>query len=236
MTRAIPWITSNSSTFPDLSTALNEPNGLLAFGDDLSAERVYQAYQNGIFPWFSDGEPVMWWSPDPRGIINISQLVINKTLKKVIKRNTFTVTINKDFNQVIALCADAPFRQEETWIVDPMIAAYKLLHKQGKAHSIEVWHNEQLVGGLYGVAVNGYFSGESMFYRQSNASKIALVYLAELLKSINVEVIDCQMVNPFLANMGCIEVTREQFLQYQSTAKKIIPPINFWQTKTLAYI
>ena len=236
MTRAIPWITSNSSTFPDLSTALNEPNGLLAFGDDLSAERVYQAYQNGIFPWFSDGEPVMWWSPDPRGIINISQLVINKTLKKVIKRNTFTVTINKDFNQVISLCADAPFRQEETWIVDPMIAAYRLLHEQGKAHSIEVWHNEQLVGGLYGVAVNGYFSGESMFYRQSNASKIALVYLAELLKSINVEFIDCQMLNPFLANMGCIEVTREQFLQYQSTAKKIIPPINFWQTKTLAYI
>ena len=100
MTRAIPWITSNSSTFPDLSTALNEPNGLLAFGDDLSAERVYQAYQNGIFPWFSDGEPVMWWSPDPRGIINISQLVINKTLKKVIKRNTFTVTINKDLSLI----------------------------------------------------------------------------------------------------------------------------------------
>ena len=236
MTRAIPWITSNSSTFPDLTTALNEPNGLLAFGDDLSPQRIFQAYQNGIFPWFSDGEPVMWWSPDPRGIINISQLVINKTLKKVIKRNTFTVTINKDFNQVISLCADAPFRQEETWIVDPMIAAYRLLHEQGKAHSIEVWHNEQLVGGLYGVAVNGYFSGESMFYRQSNASKIALVYLAELLKSINVEFIDCQMLNPFLANMGCIEVTREQFLGYQSAAKKIIPPINFWQTKTLAFI
>lgn len=236
MTRAIPWITSNSSTFPDLTTALNEPNGLLAFGDDLSPQRIFQAYQNGIFPWFSDGEPVMWWSPDPRGIINISQLVINKTLKKVIKRNTFTVTINKDFNQVISLCADAPFRQEETWIVDPMIAAYRLLHEQGKAHSIEVWHNEQLVGGLYGVAVNGYFSGESMFYRQSNASKIALVYLAKLLKSINVEFIDCQMLNPFLANMGCIEVTREQFLEYQSAAKKIIPPINFWQTKTLAFI
>lgn len=236
MTRAIPWITSNSSTFPDLTTALNEPNGLLAFGDDLSPQRIFQAYQNGIFPWFSDGEPVMWWSPDPRGIINISQLVINKTLKKVIKKNTFTVTINKDFNQVISLCADAPFRQEETWIVDPMIAAYRLLHEQGKAHSIEVWHNEQLVGGLYGVAVNGYFSGESMFYRQSNASKIALVYLAKLLKSINVEFIDCQMLNPFLANMGCIEVTREQFLEYQSAAKKIIPPINFWQTKTLAFI
>ena len=214
MTRAIPWITSNSSTFPDLTTALNEPNGLLAFGDDLSPQRIFQAYQNGIFPWFSDGEPVMWWSPDPRGIINISQLVINKTLKKVIKRNTFTVTINKDFNQVISLCADAPFRQEETWIVDPMIAAYRLLHEQGKAHSIEVWHNEQLVGGLYGVANDCYCSSEAMFYRHSNASKIALVYLAKLLKSINVEFIDCQMLNPFLANMGCIEVTREQFLGY----------------------
>ena len=233
MTRAIPWITSNSSIFPDLSTALTDPNGLLAFGDDLSPQRIYQAYQNGIFPWFSDGEPVMWWSPDPRGIINISQLTINKTLKKVLKRESFTVTLNKDFNQVIALCADAPFRQEETWIVDPMIAAYKLLHDQGRAHSIEVWHNEQLVGGLYGVAVNGYFSGESMFYKESNASKIALVYLANLLKSINVEFIDCQMLNPFLAGMGCIEVSRQQFLKQQSLAKTINPPIEFWQTRQL---
>lgn len=234
MTRAIPWITSNSSTFPDLSTALNEPNGLLAFGDDLSPQRVYQAYQNGIFPWFSDGEPVMWWSPDPRGIINISALNINKTLQKVLNRKTFTVTLNKDFNQVIALCADAPFRKEETWIVNPMIAAYKLLHGQGKAHSIEVWRNEQLVGGLYGVAVNGYFSGESMFYQESNASKVALVYLAKLLKSINVKFIDCQMLNPFLASMGSIEITRELFIQQQYIAKSTQVPENFWQTKTLS--
>lgn len=233
MTRAIPWITSNSSTFPDLSTALNEPNGLLAFGDDLSPQRIFQAYQNGIFPWFSDGEPVMWWSPNPRGIINVSTININKTLQKVLKRKTFTITLNKDFGQVIALCADAPFRQEETWIVNPMIAAYKLLHSQGKAHSIEVWLNDQLVGGLYGVAVNGYFSGESMFYRESNASKVALVYLAKLLKSINVEFIDCQMLNPFLSTMGCVEITREAFVLQQCVAKAIIPPKDFWQAKCL---
>jgi len=233
MTRAIPWLSSNSSTFPDLSHALDEPNGLLAFGDDLSPKRIIQAYQLGIFPWFSDGDPVMWWSPNPRGIINISQLNINKTLQKILKREIFSVTLNNDFKQVIELCADAPFRCEETWIVNPMLSAYKKLHDQGKAHSIEVWQNEQLVGGLYGVAVNGYFSGESMFYRQSNASKVALVYLASLLKSIDIELIDCQMLNPFLASMGCIEVSREQFITQQVASKAIVPPANFWQPRAL---
>ena len=233
MTRAIPWLSSNSSTFPELSSALAEPNGLLAFGDDLSARRIIQAYQLGIFPWFSDGEPVMWWSPDPRAIINISELKINKTLHKVLKRETFTVTLNKSFEQVIEQCADAPFRREETWIVDPMLAAYKKLHQQGQAHSIEVWQDDKLVGGLYGVAVNGYFSGESMFYQQSNASKVALVYLARLLKSIDVELIDCQMLNPFLASMGCIEISREHFVSWQLAAKTIIPPEDFWHPRVL---
>ena len=233
MKRAIPWLSSNSSTFPDLSSALDEPNGLLAFGDDLSPQRIIQAYQLGIFPWFSDGDPVMWWSPNPRGIINIAQLNINKTLQKILKREIFSVTLNNDFKQVIELCADAPFRCEETWIVNPMLSAYKKLHAQGKAHSIEVWQNEQLVGGLYGVAVNGYFSGESMFYRESNASKVALVYLASLLKSIGIELIDCQMLNPFLASMGCIEVSREQFITQQVAAKSIVPPANFWQPRAL---
>ena len=233
MTRAIPWLSSDSSTFPALSDALTEPNGLLAFGDDLSAERIIQAYQQGIFPWFSDGDPVMWWSPNPRALINISQLKINKTLKKILKRQQFTVTLNQDFQQVIALCADAPFRTEETWIVDPMLIAYKELHRQGKAHSIEVWQKDQLVGGLYGVAINGYFSGESMFYRESNASKVALVYLAQLLSSINVELIDCQLLNPFLASMGCVEISRTQFIEQQQKAISIIPPQEFWQTRQL---
>lgn len=235
MQRAIPWLSSSSSTFPSLSNALTEPNGLLAFGDDLSPERIIQAYQLGIFPWFSDGEPVMWWSPDPRAIINISELNINKTLQKVLKRKLFNVTVNQSFDEVIELCADAPFRREETWIVNPMLLAYKELHRRGIAHSIEVWHNKQLVGGLYGVAINGYFSGESMFYRQSNASKVALVYLAKLLKSIDITLIDCQLLNPFLASMGCIEVSRYQFIKAQSLAKSIIPPANFWQPQQLNF-
>ncbi len=233
MSEAIPWLSLDSSTFPDLSTALIDPNGLLAFGDDLTPKRIYQAYQHGIFPWFSDGDPVMWWSPDPRAIINIEQLRINKTLKKFIKKLPYRVSLNTDFQQVIENCADAPFRTEETWIVEPMLIAYQELHQQGKAHSIEVWLGDELVGGLYGVAVNGYFSGESMFYRQSNASKIALVCLAKLLKSIDVSFIDCQMQNPFLESMGCIEVTREHFIQQQQQAKQIMVPNDFWQPKNL---
>ena len=237
MNGAIPWITSNSSTFPALSTALTDPNGLLAFGDELSPELIFQAYQHGIFPWFSDGDPVMWWSPDPRGIININQLTINKTLKKVInkveRKQHFQVTLNKNFDQVIELCADAPFRKEQTWIVYPMLNAYKILHQQGKAHSIEVWLDNELVGGLYGVTVGGYFSGESMFYKESNASKVALVYLAKLLQSIGVEFIDCQMLNPFLSSMGCIEVSRAEFIQQQQQAMNIMPPSNFWRSRAL---
>lgn len=237
MNGAIPWITSSSSTFPVLSNALTDPNGLLAFGDHLSPELIFNAYQQGIFPWFSDGDPVMWWSPDPRGIINIDQLAINKTLKKIIKkidrRQHFDVTLNKSFDQVIELCADAPFRNEQTWIVSPMLSAYKVLHQQGKAHSVEVWLNNELVGGLYGVAVGGYFSGESMFYKESNASKVALVYLAKLLQKIGVEFIDCQMLNPFLASMGCIEVSRSQFIKRQHQAMKIMPANDFWHSRAL---
>jgi len=233
MSRALPWLSVDSSAFPKLSSALTEPNGLLAFGDDLTPNRVIQAYHNGIFPWFSDGEPVMWWSPDPRAIINIDQLKVNKTLRKFIKKLPYQVSVNKDFQQVIEHCADAPFRKEETWIVQPMLTAYQELHRLGHAHSIEVWLEDKLVGGLYGVAINGYFSGESMFYSESNASKIALVYLAELLKLIGASFIDCQMQNPFLASMGCIEVTREHFIQRQQHAKQLTIPSDFWQARQL---
>lgn len=234
MTRAIPWITSNSSTFPPISQALLEPNGLLAFGDDLSPKRIYQAYQHGIFPWFSDGEPVMWWSPSPRAIIVTKTIRINKTLKKVLKRENFTVTLNQAFEQVIEHCADAPFREEETWIVSPMLQAYKQLHKLGRAHSIEVWKGDELIGGLYGVAVGGYFSGESMFYTQSNASKIALVYLAALLGSENIDFIDCQMTNPFLEDMGCFEISRSEFIARQKQAIATDLSDSFWQSRILS--
>jgi len=220
--------------FPPLKNALKEPNGLLAIGGDLSVKRLQSAYRSGIFPWYSDGEPIMWWSPEPRGIIHIDHLRINRTLRKVINQQKFKVTLNKAFDRVINYCADAPFRKEETWIVDDMLNAYQNLHKHGIAHSIEVWMDDELAGGLYGVAINGYFSGESMFYRQSNASKIAMTYLHQLLKSQNIPFIDCQMLNPFLQDMGCVEVPRANYMALQKEALAIELPLDFWRPRELA--
>ena len=229
----IELLNDDNLVFPPLKDALTDPNGLLAVGGDLSEERLQAAYKAGVFPWYSDGDPIMWWSPDPRGIIIIDQLRINRTLRKVLKQQNFTVTLNQAFDRVINYCADAPFRKEETWIVDEMLYAYQNLHKHGAAHSIEVWMDGELAGGLYGEAINGYFSGESMFYNKSNGSKIALVYLSELLKSHNIPLIDCQMLNPFLEDMGCIEVSRSQFIAIQEKALSILLPSNFWSPRQL---
>ena len=151
MSQIICQLTEDDLTFPPLTLALTNPNGLLAFDGDLSLQRIINAYTNGIFPWYSDGEPIMWWSPDPRAIIPIDSIHINKTLTKFIKRGTYQVTVNHAFEEVIEYCADAPFRKEATWIVDDMQAAYIHLHEQGYAHSIEVWDGHELVGGLYGM-------------------------------------------------------------------------------------
>lgn len=233
MTQTIPLLNADSLAFPPIQAALKDPNGLLAFGGDLTTQRLTQAYSLGIFPWFSEGEPIMWWSPNPRAVIYCDQIKINKTLRKHLKKQGFTVTLNNAFDEIIEFCADAPFRKEGTWIVDEMVQAYKLMHQQGLAHSIEVWSENELVGGLYGVAINGYFSGESMFYKQSNASKIALVYLVKLFKSQNIEFIDCQMLNPFLADMGCVEITRDKFAQLKHQPLKKILPNDFWQPRQL---
>jgi len=230
-------LNDSSLAFPPLHCALDEPNGLLAIGGDLSPARLVAAYQQGIFPWFSDGEPIMWWSPDPRAIIQLNDLRINRTLRKVIKKSPYTVTLNTNFEQVIQLCADAPFRDDATWIVDDMQAAYLNLHKLGHAHSIEVWQQDGddkiLVGGLYGVAINGFFSGESMFYKASNASKIALLALAKLLSEIEVNFIDCQLLNPFLDDMGAIEISRNDFINQKETAINKVVPENFWRPREL---
>lgn len=224
---------STNLRFPAPEKALTDPNGLLAIGGDLSANRLFTAYSQGIFPWFSEGDPIMWWSPDPRAVIPINDIGINRTLKKILKRQNFQVTLNHAFDRVIGFCADAPFRNEETWILDEMQSAYTNLHQQGVAHSVEVWFDGELVGGLYGVAINGFFSGESMFYTQSNASKIALVYLAQLLKSIGIAFIDCQLINPFLASMGCIEISRTLFIKNQKVAINKVLPKDFWQKRHL---
>jgi len=238
MSQILYQLDESSVAFPPIDGALTEPNGLLALGGDLSTARLLSAYSQGIFPWFSEDDPLMWWSPDPRAIIDINELRINRTLAKAIRKAPYTITLNQDFIQVIQLCADAPFREDETWILDDMQAAYINLHEQGHAHSIEVWlsgdnNEKELVGGLYGIAINGFFSGESMFYKQSNASKFALIALGELLKTINTDFIDCQLLNPFLEDMGAKEVSRHDFIQRQQSAITKIVPLNFWQARTL---
>lgn len=233
MSQTLHYLDSESLAFPPTHLALSDPNGLLAIGGDLKPQRLVSAYQQAIFPWYNAGEPIMWWSPSPRAIIPLDKININRTLAKFIRKQPYQITLNKDFDQVLSYCADAPFRKEGTWIIDEMKLAYMRLHELGFAHSIEVWENNELVGGLYGVAINGYFSGESMFYKKSNASKIALIGLAGLLKTIDINFIDCQILNPFLKDMGCIEVDRNDFMQLQQTAITKVLPKDFWQTRSL---
>mgnify|MGYP005991031273 CR=1 FL=1 len=220
-------------TFPPHHCALEDPNGLLAMGGDLSPQRLVSAYTHGTFPWFSDGDPILWWSPTPRAIIDTANVTINRTLRKFLKKTSYTVHVNRDFARVIDLCSDAPFRSEDTWIVDDMKSAYISLHQQGFAHSVEVYDQDTLIGGLYGVAINGYFSGESMFYLKDNASKIALLCLANLLDLNGIGFIDCQIQNPFLESMGAFEISRDIFLAMQNNAKQTELPINIWQPREI---
>lgn len=233
MSQVIYQLSLNDLAFPSSEHALTDPNGLLAIGGDLSSQRLINAYSNGIFPWYNEGEPIMWWSPTPRAIIPTNDVNINKTLKKQLKKNVFQVSINQAFNQVITFCANAPFRKQGTWIIDDMVHAYQELHKQGVAHSIEVWQDKNLVGGLYGVAINGFFSGESMFYIVPNASKIALVAIANYFKKAGITFIDCQINNPFLAAMGSIEINRQAFVANRQSMINLALPNNFWLPKNL---
>ncbi|MGL1956190.1 MAG: leucyl/phenylalanyl-tRNA--protein transferase [Colwellia sp.] len=237
MRQILYQLDEHNLAFPAIEFALTDPNGLLALGGDLQPQRLLNAYHQGIFPWFSENDPLMWWSPNPRTIIKFDDLKINRSLRKALNKSPYKITLNKSFKQVIQFCANAPFRDDETWILPSMQAAYLSLHELGHAHSIEVWHTEEnedkLVGGLYGVAINGYFSGESMFYTRSNASKFALIALAKLLKSINVDFIDCQLINPFLADMGATEISRAEFVELKKTAISTTIAANFWQAREL---
>ncbi len=233
MSQPLHYLNKKSLAFPALEQALEDPNGLLAVGGDLSPERIISAYKQGIFPWYSEGDPILWWSPNPRAIIKLADIRINRSLQKFLNKKPYQVSVNKAFHQVIDYCADAPFRDEATWILPAMKFAYKSLHQQGHAHSIEVWHDDELVGGLYGIAINGYFSGESMFYRKSNASKVALVYLAKLLQQNKVHFIDCQILNPFLQAMGCTEISRTDFVDLKSVAINTELERCFWASRFL---
>ena len=188
---------------------LAEEDGLLAIGGDLSMERLLNAYSNGIFPWFSEGDPILWYAPVKRCVIYPNKIKISKSMKKVLAGDVFNISINKAFKEVILNCANTPRKdQDGTWITDEMQKAYINLNKNGFAHSVEVWQNQILVGGLYGIKVNRVFCGESMFSHVSNASKSALIYLSKL----NIDLIDCQLPNDHLMSLGAEMIDNEEYL------------------------
>lgn len=209
----LPWLDSPESSFPDISLALADPNGLLAAGGDLSPKRLLEAYESGIFPWFEEGQPVLWWSPDPRMVLFPEDLRVSKSLQKTLNKSHYTVTFDEAFAEVIACCAQPRGDSPGTWITAEMQAAYTQLFEAGHAHSVEVWRGGDLIGGLYGVALGQLFFGESMFSFESNASKIALVNLVKQLQRWNYRLIDCQVSSEHLESLGAIEISREEFRQ-----------------------
>jgi leucyl/phenylalanyl-tRNA--protein transferase len=202
---------SKRLSFPPPHLAIRE--GLLAVGGDLSIERLLLAYRSGIFPWYSQGEPILWWSPDPRLVLYPDELRVSKSLRRIIKKELFQITFDTAFDDVVQGCADVKRAYGEgTWITNEMKAAYCDLHRQGHAHSVEAWQNENLVGGLYGVSIGRAFFGESMFSRVSNASKVAFATFVENLKRLNFKIIDCQVRTDHLIRFGAREVPRKVFL------------------------
>jgi leucyl/phenylalanyl-tRNA--protein transferase len=189
------------------------PEGILAVGGDLSPERLMLAYKSGIFPWFEDDEPILWWSPEERMVLFFDDLKISKSMRNVLKKGEFNVTFNKDFKAVITNCQQAKrVGQNGTWITNDMINAYCKLHELGFAKSVEVWKNNELVGGLYGIDLGDVFCGESMFSKVSNASKVAFITLAQKLEKADYKLIDCQVHNNHLESLGCVEIDREEFM------------------------
>ena len=208
----IRWLGSRDP-FPPPGEALPDPNGLLAAGGDLSAARLIDAYRRGIFPWFSDGQPILWWSPDPRMVLVPAELRVTRSLAKTLRNRDYEVRADSAFSSVIAACAEPRDRQGGTWINAQMIAAYTELHERGVAHSIETWIDGELAGGLYGVAIGRMFYGESMFARARDASKIALVHLVRQLGRWQFGMIDCQMHTSHLESLGARELARPAFMR-----------------------
>ena len=208
----IPFL-GRTDPFPPLETALLDPNGLLAAGGDLSPGRLLDAYSRGIFPWFGEDDPLLWWSPDPRMVLFVDELHVSRSLRRVIRSGRFRVTLDTAFREVMDGCAEPRADQAGTWITAEMLGAYARLASLGYAHSVEAWEGDQLVGGLYGVALGRVFFGESMFSRVSDASKVAFVHLVRQLARWAVPLIDCQMSTSHLASLGAREIPRAAFVE-----------------------
>jgi len=232
----IHWIGNDDApeTFPDIDQACTEPDGLLAAGGDLSPERLLYAYRHGIFPWYDESQVVLWWSPDPRCILEPREFHLSRRLQRYMRKLDLEISFNREFPRVVAACAASRRSQQGTWITRDMAAAYCALHDMGWAHSVEIWHGMQLVGGLYGLAIGRVFFGESMFSRSSHASKIAMLALTRLLVRENFLALDCQVVSPHLLTLGAKLIPRDAFRKILDRGCN--PPTRFdrWPAERLA--
>lgn len=235
-TQRVAWLSPDDSPelFPDVESALHEPEGLLAAGGDLGTERLLNAYRRGIFPWYDEGQPILWWAPDPRCILRPCDLRVSKRLARYARRSHLTLRFNTAFGDVIRTCAGARESQLGTWITAEMITAYEQLHANAWAHSVEVWDKEQLVGGLYGLCIGRVFFGESMFSAVDNASKFAMLGLASQMLSHDLELIDCQVVSQHLMTMGATTIPRHEFTALLSALCQPPRPFTDWPDHALS--
>lgn len=217
--------------FPSVNKALREPDGLLAVGGCLSQTRLLNAYRHGIFPWYNPGDPILWWSPDPRLVLFPDKLVISRSLRKTLRKEFFSVTFDQAFNEVIAACADPRKDAAGTWITAEINAAYNQLHQAGFAHSVETWLGDELVGGLYGIALGQVFFGESMFHTKTDASKVAFATLVQRLKSWDYQLIDCQVHTRHLESLGAEEIDRASFIKLLDQYCDIPAKPSAWQAQ-----
>ena len=218
----IPVLDYHCQDFPPIEQALKDPNGLLAAGGDLSVERLLQAYSQGIFPWFDEDQPILWWSPDPRAVLFPEQLHISRSLHKTLRSGRFQVTMDQAFEAVVNSCSSPRKGSEGTWITADIIRAYTTMYKRGYAHSVECWQEGELVGGLYGIALGKLFFGESMFSRATDASKVAFVHLVRQLQSHGCPLVDCQITNPHLVRLGATMIPRNDFKRWLN---RFVPPL-----------
>lgn len=223
------FLLSDDLIFPDPKLA--DAHGLLAIGGDLSAERLLLAYENGIFPWYSEDQPILWFSPDPRLVLFPAKIIVSRSLKKTINKKVFDIRFDSNFEEVIVECSKIERKdQDGTWITNDMIDAYIDLHNQGYAHSVEAYFEGSLVGGLYGVSLGGAFFGESMFHTMTDASKVALYYLVDKLKDWDFDFIDSQVVTEHMKNLGAEEITRTKYLELLKNTLKKKAKIGMWKT------
>lgn len=212
--RHIEWLDKDpAAPFPPVEQALLDPDGLLAVGGDLSPQRLLNAYQHGIFPWYTEGEPILWWSPDPRCVLFPEKLKISRSLRKTLRKGLFELRMDTAFEAVMRACAENRPNQKGTWITEDILQAYVNMHQLGFAHSVECWQDGQLVGGLYGMAIGKVFFGESMFSRKTDASKVAMVYLCEYLKQHDFKLIDSQVYTQHLESLGAELIPRTRFVE-----------------------